>query len=335
MRLLGLLLALWATSISLGLARADGLTLKVAHVLETDSHYHQGLLEFDRLLQESSGGRVRLSIYHSAQLGSERDAVEAVLMGTVEMTLVSSAPLSAYTDAFLVFDLPFVVKGRERLYSWLDGPNGRALLDSLRPFNLVGLGFWENGFRHLTNSKRPVARPEDLAGLKIRVMENPIHAATFKLLGAHPVPMPFGDLAFALKAGTVDGQENPLVIIYTSRFYESQRYLTLTGHFYSPAVLLLSGSLWERKLTEEDRRLILSCEARARAWEREFSRRVEEEMLLRLKERGMEVIEPDREAWVEACRPIHAQFGERVGKKLLEVFLGHQSLSQSGGKISQ
>lgn len=335
MRTLGLLFVFALFLAPSALARTEGLTLKVSHVLEPESHYHRGLLELDRLLRESSGGRMGLSIYHSAQLGSEKDAVEAVLMGTVEMTLVSSAPLSAYTDAFLVFDLPFVVRDRERLYAWLDGHHGRALLDSLRSFNLVGLGFWENGFRHLTNSRRPVARPEDLSGLKIRVMENPIHAATFRLFGAHPVPMPFGDLAFALKVGTVDGQENPLVIIYTSRFYESQRYLTLTGHFYSPAVLLASGSLWERKLTEEERRLIRSCEAKARAWERDFSRRTEEEVLSRLKERGMEVIAPDREVWMEACGPIYSQFEEKVGRTLLEVFLSSQSLSRSDGKISQ
>jgi len=122
----------------------------------------------------------------------------------------------------------------------MDGPEGKKILDSLLSKNIVGLGLWENGFRNLTNSKYPVAKPEEVKGLKIRVMENPIHVSTFKTLGAYPVPMPFGELLTALQQKTVDGQENPLIVIYTSKLYEVQKYITLTGHFYSPAALLIN-----------------------------------------------------------------------------------------------
>ncbi len=321
----GVLMLVAALCVSLGQMALAKTVLRVAHTIAPDSHYNQGLLYLDKLLKERTNGEIELEIYHSAQLGSERDAVEGVAMGTLEMTLISSAPLANFTNKFMLFDLPFIVRDREKTYAWLDGPEGQSILDSLLEQNLMGLGIWENGYRNLTNSKVAVKNPEDVNGLKIRLMENPIHVATFKLLGAYPVPMPFGELFTALQQGVVDGQENPMVIIYTSKFYEVQKYLSLTGHFYAPAVLLINKAFWENTLTEEQRKIFKECEQEAKTWERQFSTKGEQELTAKLKEAGMEVIEPDKDKWIEATKPIYQQFEDQIGKEMIESLINAQN----------
>ena len=256
----------------LSVLRAGALPL----ILPMIPEHHPGYGDFlDKALKAvdavvfTGGPDLHPSHYHETILPecnepvSERDAIEGVSMGTLEMTLISSAPLANFTNAFLVFDLPFIIQDRQKAYAWMDGPEGRKILDSVLSKGMVGLGIWENGFRMLTNSKKPVAVPDDLKGLKIRLMENPIHVGTFKTLGAYPVPMPFGELFTALQQSTVDGQENPLIIISTSKFAEVQKYLSLTGHFYAPAILLINKAFWENTLTEDLRKIFTEAELKA------------------------------------------------------------------------
>lgn len=303
---------------------ADKIVVRVAHTIAPDSHYNMGLLHLGELLNERTKGQIELQVFHSAQLGSERDAVEGVSMGTLEMTLVSSAPLANFTDKFMVFNLPFIIRDRQKAYAWMDGPDGQNILDSLLPKNMVGLGIWENGFRNLTNSKKAVMEPADMSGLKIRLMENPIHVATFKTLGAYPVPMPFGELFTALQQKTVDGQENPLIIIYTSKFYEVQDYVSLTGHFYAPAILIVNKQFWENTLNDDLRKIFIECEKEARQWERQFSIDNEKKLAAKLKEQGMTVLEPDKAKWVEAVQPVYKQFEEKVGKDVIASLIEAQ-----------
>jgi len=303
---------------------ADKITVRVAHTIAPDSHYQKGLEHLGKLLDEASNGRISLEISHSSQLGSERDAIEGVSMGTLEMTLVSSAPLANFTNAFLVFDLPFIIQDRQKAYEWMDGPEGKKILDSVLSKGMVGLGIWENGFRMLTNSKKAVAKPEDLKGLKIRLMENPIHVGTFKTLGAYPVPMPFGELFTALQQGTVDGQENPLIIISTSKFAEVQKYLSLTGHFYAPAILLVSKDFWDNTLDDELRAIFTEAELKARAWERDFCIESEKQLADSLKNQGMEVTVPDKAAFFEAVQPVYKDFEEKVGKEVIQKLIDAQ-----------
>lgn len=303
---------------------ADKIDVRVAHTIAPDSHYNKGLEHLGQLLSEASNGQMELQIFHSAQLGSERDAIEGVSMGTLEMTLISSAPLANFTNAFLVFDLPFIIQDRQKAYEYMDGPEGKKILDSVLSKGMVGLGIWENGFRMLTNSKKPVAVPEDLNGLKIRLMENPIHVGTFKTLGAYPVPMPFGELFTALQQGTVDGQENPLIIISTSKFAEVQKYLSLTGHFYAPAILLINKDFWEKKLTDEQRKIFTEAELKARKWEREYSMENEKKLVESLKAQGMEVTEPDKAKFFEAVQPVYKEFEEKVGKEAIQKLIDAQ-----------
>ncbi|MEA4880025.1 MAG: TRAP transporter substrate-binding protein [Synergistaceae bacterium] len=303
---------------------ADKIVVRVAHTIAPDSHYNKGLEHLGQLLSEASNGQMELQIFHSAQLGSERDAIEGVSMGTLEMTLISSAPLANFTNAFLVFDLPFIIQDRQKAYEYMDGPEGKKILDSVLSKGMVALGIWENGFRMLTNSKRAVAVPEDLNGLKIRLMENPIHVGTFKTLGAYPVPMPFGELFTALQQGTVDGQENPLIIISTSKFAEVQKYLSLTGHFYAPAILLINKDFWEKKLTDEQRKIFTEAELKARKWEREYSMENEKKLVESLKAQGMEITEPDKAKFFEAVQPVYKEFEEKVGKEAIQKLIDAQ-----------
>ena len=304
--------------------QAEKMVLRVSITLDPSSHYYKGLEMLDKLLKERTNGELSLEIYHSAQLGSERDAVEGVSLGTLEMTLSSTGPLGNFTKDFMIFDLPFIIQDREKAYAWMDGPEGQRILNSLLGQNIVGLSIWENGFRHLTNSQRPVVKPEDVKGLKIRLMENPVHLATFRALDAYPTPMPFGELFTALQQKTVDGQENPLVIIETSKFYEVQNQLALSGHFYSPAILLINKAVWEEKLTEEQRQIFQKAAAEARDWERNYSREMDEKLAATLKSRGMNVTEPDKKVWKDAVASVYAEFEGTLGKDAIQSLIDAQ-----------
>lgn len=295
--------------------------VRLNHTLAPDSHYHKGLEKFAELVKNYTGDTVEIQIFHSSQLGSERDAIEGVMLGTLEATLVSTAPLANFSSKFLVFDLPFIVKDRQVAYKALDGAVGADMAASLTPKGIKTLGFRENGFRMLTNSKRAIMKPADVAGLKIRLMENKVHIATFKQLGAAPVAMPFGELFTALQQKTVDGQENPLVIIATSKFYEVQKYLALTGHFYSPAALLINQKFFN-SLTADQQKAIEKAAVEARDWERQYCIDLEASLVKLLESNGMQVTRPDLAAFEAACEPVYKQFEAEIGADLIKQLRG-------------
>ncbi|GHV54838.1 C4-dicarboxylate ABC transporter substrate-binding protein [Deltaproteobacteria bacterium] len=322
-RIVMLLAAALLSALMISTANAKTV-FRVSHTLDPTSHYNKGLMYLHDLLQKKTNGELGLDIYHSAQIGSERDAIEGVTMGTLEMTLTSSAPLSNFTKTFLVFDLPFIITDRAKAYKWMDGPEGQAILDSLKKQNMVGLSIWENGFRHLSNSKLPVVQPEDAKGLKIRLMENAVHIATFKALDAYPTPIPFGELFTAMQQKTVDGQENPLVIISTSKFNEVQKYLSLTGHFYAPAILLINKDVWEKKLSADQRKIMTECIAEARDWERKYSLEMDGKLAGELEKAGMVVSSPDKAVWAKKLSPVYAQFETVIGKDVIQSLINSQ-----------
>lgn len=297
--------------------KAEKVVLKAAHTLMSEHPYHLGLVKFGELLEEKSNGKYSLEVYPAAQLGSEREAIEGVQMGTIDITLVSTAPLSGFSDAFLVTDLPFIFKSREHAYKVLDGEIGKDMFEKLEGTGLVGLSFWENGFRNVTNSKRPMVHPEDMEGIKIRTMENQIHMDSFRTIGADPTPMAFGELFTALQQQTVDAQENPLPIIWTSKFFEVQDHVALTGHFYAPAPLLASQSLWD-KLSAEEKEIFQSAADEARDYERKIILDMDNDLLGKLKEKGMQVTEPDKAEWQKAMAPVYEKWQDKIGKDLIE-----------------
>ncbi|WP_209124239.1 TRAP transporter substrate-binding protein [Alkalihalobacillus sp. BA299] len=292
--------------------------LQVGITLAEDSHYYKGLEHFAELVEEKTDGELTVEIFPNGSLGGERDMVESLQIGTLDMVLSSTGPLGSFVPEINVVDLPFLFENREHAYEVLDGEIGQDLLVKLGDEGLTGLAWWENGFRHVTNSKNPIETPEDLEGLKIRTMENNVHMDSFNALGASPTPMSFTELFTALQQKVVDGQENPVPIISTSRFYEVQPYLTLTGHFYSPAALLISSQVFD-SLTESQQQALTEAAIEGAQFERDLVAEMEKEMVSDLKEEGMEIIEDiDKTAFQEATKEVYEQYSSEFGAELIE-----------------
>jgi len=292
------------------------ITMKIGHVLAPTHPYQQALEKFAELVGQKTGGKVKIDVFHSSQLGNEREMIEGLQMGTLDMTLVSTAPLSGFSKKFLVFDLPFIFQSREQAYKVLDGEIGIGMLGTLKDQNIVGLAYWENGFRNVTNSKKPIIHPEDMKGMKIRTMENKIHMASFKTIGADPTPMAFGELFTALQQKTVDAQENPLPIIFTSNFFEVQKYLSTTGHFYAAAPLLISKAKWDA-LPNDVQQAIQQAAVEARDFERGLIKKADSELADTLKKKGMELSEVDKNEWLNKMEPVYKQFENEIGADII------------------
>jgi len=295
-------------------------TLKAGHVLAPVHPYHVGMEKFAELVAAKTNGQVKVEVFHSAQLGNERELVEALQMGTTDICLISTAPMAGFSKDFLVYDLPYLFTSPQEAYKILDGPIGQASMEGIKKANLIGLAFWENGFRNITNSKRELLKPEDLKGLKVRTMENKIHMATFRALGADPTPIASGEVFTALQQKTVDGQENPLTGIFTSKYYEVQKYLSITEHFYSPAPLLIGLETWE-KLSPEHRKAIQDAADEAKVFQRELNQKEVAQAQKELEAKGMTISTVDKAVWKEAMAPIYKQFEKEVGADRLKAIL--------------
>ncbi|MDR0621731.1 MAG: TRAP transporter substrate-binding protein [Deltaproteobacteria bacterium] len=296
--------------------RADTIILKAGHTLTPDHPYHLGLVYLADLLKERTNGEVLLQPQPNSMLGNEQELIEYMQMGSVEAAITSTGPLGGFTDAFLVFDLPFIFPDAATARRILDGPIGQKILESVENIDIIGITFFENGFRQITNSVRPILNPEDVKGLKIRTMQNKIHMATFSAIGAVPIPMPFGELYSAMKQGTIDGEENPIPLIYSSKFYEVQQYCSLTGHFYSPTPLFVSKTAWN-KLTDEQKSIFRTAAAEARDYQRGLIDKQTAEYVDQLKEKGMRVDQVDKAVWLQAMEPVYDLFESQGGATAL------------------
>ncbi|MDK2822020.1 MAG: TRAP-type transport system periplasmic protein [Clostridia bacterium] len=289
--------------------------LKLGHVLNESSPFHKGAEEFARKVEEKSKGRLKIEIFPSAQLGNDRELAEGLQLGTVDISISGSAAVTGFVPRLQVFDLPFLFRDAEHAYKVLDGPIGDEVLKDFEAKGIVGLAFWENGFRHLTNSKRPVKIPEDVKGMKIRVMEIPIHVQFWKLLGTDPTPMAWTEVYTALQQHTVDGQENPIQTIYTQKIYEVQKYLSLTGHVYAPAVVMISKKTYEG-LSSDLQKVLTEAAKETATYERNYIKDLETKALKELPKLGMEVeMNPDKEAFKAAVQPVYKDIGEKLKVK--------------------
>jgi len=309
-----LLVALFASA-----AFGAQFTINAGIGLNDKSAQFQSLQYFKEVVEKNSDGKIEVVLFHSSQLGDDRNMMEALKMGTQEMTCPSTAPMTAFINAFKIYDLPFIFANEEVADYILDGPVGKKLLDMLPDQGLVGLAYWENGFRMLTNSSRPVQSPEDLKGMKIRTMENPIHLAAFRTMGSNPTPMAFGELFSAMQQKVVDGQENPWGTIFLQNFFEVQKYATDTGHVYSPFVLLISKKFWD-KLPDDLKAVVQDAADQSKVHNRALNRKMNAEYLEKLKEK-MEVVilTPEQKAaFQKACQPIYEQFGKDIGEDLIK-----------------
>jgi tripartite ATP-independent transporter DctP family solute receptor len=298
--------------------RAAEFDLVEAHTTTQDHPYTLGMVRFAQLVRERTAGRVAVQIHHSRQLGDERQVVEGLQLGTMHLTVTSTGPLGGFVPDMNVLDLPFLFRDSAHAYKVLDGEIGRGLLAKFDAVGIKGLAFWENGFRHVTTAKKPVERPADLKGLKIRVMENRVHQAAFRQLGADATPMAWGEVFTSLQQGLLDAQENPIPIVSTFKLYEVQKYLALTGHVYSPAPVLMSKKSWDR-MPAEIQQIVLKTAVEVSAVQRQLNRSQEQKQLAELKTKGMVIIEePDRAAFRAAMRPVLEQFRPQFGKDLVQ-----------------
>jgi tripartite ATP-independent transporter DctP family solute receptor len=282
--------AVAALAVSGAAAQIKERTFKFAFQNQSGHPQAQGAQKFADLVAEKSGKKITVKLFPGGSLGGDLQTVSALQGGTVEMTVLNAGILAAQVKEFAVLDFPFLFNNTKEADAVTDGPFGQKLLARLDEKGLHGLGYWDLGFRNLTNSKRPIAKADDIAGLKIRVIQSPIYIDLFGALGANAVPLPFPELYSALDQKAVDGQENPNTTILASKFAEVQKYLTETRHIYNPQALIISKKTWDG-LSAEEKKIVADAAAEATAFQRQASRGAADSALQSLKQAGMTVTE--------------------------------------------
>lgn len=306
-----------------GTSSGDIKTIRISHVLQEDHPTNTTLVDyFKPIVEEKSGGKLKVEIYPNAQLGSDRQAIEAVINGSIEMSVPGGPVFSGFYEPYMVYDLPFLFDNREAAYAACDGELKDRLSEGLlKAQNIRILGIGENGFRHITTNKGPIKEPADLKGLKIRTMESPNHIKTFEALGTNPTPMAFNELFTALQQGTVDGQENPIPIIYTSKLYEVQKYLVLDGHYYVNCPYIVNENFWN-SLTEDEQKIIQEAIDETVKNQREELANQEDEYLQKIKESGMKVNElspEEKQKFIDATKSVYTWFEDTYGEEGKEL----------------
>ncbi len=293
-------------------------TIKLAHVVNEKDGFHIAALKFKELVEERTKGMVKIEIHPNASLGDERTLIEGMQLGTVQMGVITNGPVANFLPELAAFEMPFLFASPQEAYKVLDGPVGQQVLAKLDTINLKGLAYAERGFRNLTNSKKAVKAPADMAGLKIRVMENPVYIDTFKTLGANAVPMAWTEALTALQQGTIDGQENPVNVIYAFKLNETQKYLSLTKHTYAPALFLMSKKIFSSfdKATQD---ILAKAAQEAAVHERKWNAEQMDGQLKELKAKGMEIVEPDSKAFQAAVKPVYDKYGQKFGTLLQDI----------------
>ncbi|MGE0802771.1 MAG: TRAP transporter substrate-binding protein [Lautropia sp.] len=296
-------------------------TLRLAGTVSKGHPHEIGSLAMAACTSAASGGKLKIRGYFDGALGNDAAAVQQARSGSIDLVLTASSSLIGIVPAIGVFDLPFLFSSEAEADAVLDGKAGQWLSDKIPPSGLVNLAWWENGFRHTTNSKRPINRIEDFDGLKVRVMPSNIFIDTFKNLGANAVPMAFTEVYSALETRTMDGQENPFNNIENMKFYEVQKFMSLTKHAYSPLAVLMSKKTYDG-LSPQERKVIDDCAIEGRAAQRKASREQGAASLANLKAKGMQVNEvsaAEMDRIRERSKVIYERNAGTVGKETLEV----------------
>ena len=316
---LSISLALAGTAFASEFSEMDPVTLRLAHVVNEQDGFHIAAVKFQELVAERTEGAVNIELYPNASLGDERTLLEGMQIGTVDMGVITNGPVANFVEEMAVFELPFLFPSPQAAYDVLDGPIGQELLDKLSEVNLKGLAYAERGFRNLTNSERQVNTPEDMAGLRIRVMENPVYVDTFRALGANAIPMAWTEALTAMQQGTIDGQENPVNVIHSFKLNETQGYMTLSRHTYAPAIFVMGMPAWN-KLPEAAQAVVVQAAQEAAEHERRVNAEMESQQLAELREAGMQINDtPDIKAFQAAVVPIYAKYGEKFGDYLPRI----------------
>ena len=294
-------------------------TIKLAFANAKDSAHDLGAKRFAEIVDRKSGGKLKVRLYPGGTLGGEAAVASSLQGGTIEMSMMGPGLLTGMDKDFGVFDTPFLFDDFKEVDAVLDGPVGKRLLDKLPEKGLVGLSYWDHGFRILTNARRPVAKVEDIQGLKIRVQQIPVFIDMFSTLGANAVPMPFTELYTALESGAVDGQENPFVSVEVTKFYEVQKYASNTRHAYSPLLVLAGKKFWDQ-LSADEQGLLLDAANEAKPYERETSRSIDAKAVEALKGEGMTItdISPEERARMrDKLRPVIEKHQQTISPALV------------------
>lgn len=290
--------------------------VRFGYGLVDDSNQGRAARFFAQEVEKATGGKMKVRAIGNASLGSDTQMQQALIGGAQEMMVGSTATLVGISPAMAVWDTPFLFTSYKEADTVLDGPVGEQVKSTLEPKGMVGLAYWENGFRNLTNNKHPITKLEDLNGIKLRVMQNNVFLDSFKALGANAVPLPFSELFTGLETKAVDGQENPFNTVISSKFYEVQKYLTVSNHVYSPWIVTVSKKWWD-KLTPAEQKVLRDAAIKSRDFERQDTRAEADKALAEIKAKGMQVNE------------LPAAEVERMRAKLTDV---NSSIAKSVGQ---
>jgi tripartite ATP-independent transporter DctP family solute receptor len=292
--------------------------------LGAESHHAVGILKFGEELSRLSEGRLTIRPHYDNALGGEREVVEGIGLGLIDMGISSTGPMGGFAEPFLLFDLPYIFTSHEQVYGFLDGENGDALAQVLQDAAGVKIiGWMENGFRNQTNSVRPINTLADLQGIKHRTQESSVQVDTWTALGTDASPMAWTEVFTALQQGVVESQENPIPTIYDVKFYDVQDYLAMSRHVYSPAPLLIGAALFD-SMSSDDQAVILEAAAIATPVQRSASQEMEARLVGELEKLGMEITNPDLVEFREAVLPVIDKWKEIVGTDLVDAAMNFQ-----------
>jgi len=308
-----------AVALAAGNAVAAPKEVKLGYALAVNSHYGAAAKAWSESVEKATGGAFAVKQFPSSALGGERELIEGLQLGTVEAAIVSTGALSNFVGDVGIVDIPFLFRDTAHARAVLDGKFGQDLLGKFKQRGLVALAWGEQGFRHLTNNKVAVKSVPDMKGLKIRVTENPVHITAFRTLGASPTPMSWPEVISALQQGTIDGQENPISVLTSSKLWEVQKHLTLTAHVYAPVVLILSPTFWGSLSDAQKAAFTEGAKAGASA-SRAFVDDVETKGVELAKSNGMQVVEKvDTAAFRAALEPAYKQYAKKFGQQALDA----------------
>lgn len=295
---------------------------KVTMTQSATHPYGVGAAKLADIIKERTNGRITLTLFTDSQLAKgEQEMLQALQMGTIDIYVGSTGPVGNFSPSMNILDIPFLFRDFQHVDKVLDGPIGRQLLADLEKNQLKGLAFWENGFRNLTNSRGPIRTPDQGRGLKLRTMENKTHMAAFRAAGISPTPMAWAEVYPALEQKVIDAQENPIAVIYSSKIYEVQKHLSLTGHVYSPAPVIFSMVKWNR-IPKADQEIIQKAAVEVAAFQRKLNRDAEASKIKEMESKGMMVVrDVDKAAWQAAMKPAMADFEKQFGKDRIDAIV--------------
>ena len=288
-------------------AQAQNLKLTLGHGAAPDNPRNLAAVKFAETVKAKTNGRIEIQVAHSAQLGDDAAMVTALRSGTLDMSANSQGAVSTVVPEFAALGLPFLFSDVQKAWQLMDGPAGKELADKTAAKGMVLLGLWDNGIRQMSNSKRAIKTPADLKGLKMRTPPDEVTIDIMKAMGADAQQIKFSELYVALQQGVVDGQENPLTNIASAKLYEVQKYITLTGHKYESTPFLMSKRTWDR-LPEADRKVINEAAAEATQLQRRLNKEADDKLATELKGKGVQIDTVDRQAFVEASKPVYAKW---------------------------